>query len=164
MLIQLTKARQANRMELLFLDQRVRDSFRGYPKVRYLCLRLVLVAEIFPVAVHLQLVSLHLEKKYHMGGIIRRSLIYKCLIDFILKYNIFHNLPVFVPPVKIHAPVVFAAFSRPLRKTFFSAGCSSKLERPPCTVMSSFGKPKFHSRHNSWTMGSGFVSWANLTY
>lgn len=42
-----------------------------------------------------------------------------------------YNEPVFVPPVKIQAPVVLAAFNKPLRKTFFKLGCNSKFGRPP---------------------------------
>lgn len=68
------------------------------------------------------------------------------------------NVPVFVPPVNIHAPVVLAAFNKPLRKTFFKFGWSSKFDRPPCTVINNLGNPKFHSRHNSCTIGSGRVS------
>ena len=96
-------------------------------------------------------------------------------------------LPVLVPPVNIHAPVVLAAFSNPFRSTckrkasvertfrgdwwcrvlqecyfrlvcgilllltFFNFGCSSKLALPPCTVMSSLGSSRFHSRVNSCT-------------
>lgn len=75
-----------------------------------------------------------------------------------------HITPVFVPPVKIHAPVVFAAFSKPLRKTFLSFGCNSKLALPPCTVIRSFGSSKLHSLVNSCRIISGLVSYARRTY
>jgi hypothetical protein len=39
--------------------------------------------------------------------------------------------PASIPVVKIHAPVVLAAFSRPLRNTLASLGCRSKLVMPP---------------------------------
>lgn len=72
--------------------------------------------------------------------------------------------PVLVPPVNIQAPVVRAALSNPLRSTFLSFGCSSKLALPPCTVMSSFGSSRFHSRVKSCRRSSGRVSLATLTY
>lgn len=44
---------------------------------------------------------------------------------YILKHaTVFINksIPVFVPPVNIHAPVVLAAFNKPFRKIFFRLG------------------------------------------
>jgi hypothetical protein len=69
-----------------------------------------------------------------------------------------------VPPVNIQAPVDLAAFSRPLRKTFFSLGGNSKLAFPPWMEMSSLGSSKFHSFVISCIRCSGFVSWATLMY
>ena len=70
--------------------------------------------------------------------------------------------PVFVPPVKIQAPVVFAAFKRPRLSDLLIRGWSSKLALPPVVVMSSFGLSKHHSRSRRFNTNSGFVSYASL--
>lgn len=72
--------------------------------------------------------------------------------------------PVLVPPVKIQAPVVLAALSKPLRSTFLSLGCSSKFALPPCTVIRSLGSSRLHSRVKSCSISSGLVSYASRTY
>ena len=73
-------------------------------------------------------------------------------------------LPVFVPPVRIHAPVVFEALRRPLRKTLLSLGWRSKLAMPPCTEMRSLGSSRHQCFCRSWRIISGLVSWATRTY
>lgn len=73
-------------------------------------------------------------------------------------------LPVFVPPVNIHAPVDRAAFKRPFLRTFFSLGCSSKFALPPWIDMRSLGSSKFHSRVINCMRCSGLVSCATLIY
>ncbi len=57
-----------------------------------------------------------------------------------------------------HAPVVFAALSRPLPRFLFSLGCSSKFAFPPLTVIRSFGFSSPHSRNRRVSTRSGRVS------
>lgn len=95
----------------------------------------------------------------------RDVLIQTCLSDsgddFVQEMN---DIPVLVPPVKIQAPVVFAAFRRPFLRTFFSLGWRSKLAFPPWMVIRSFGLSSCHSLVNSWTIRSGRVSCESRTY
>ena len=72
--------------------------------------------------------------------------------------------PVLVPPVKIQAPVVLAAFKRPLRSDLLIRGCSSKLAFPPVVVISNLGLSRHHSRNKRLRTSSGFVSYANRMY
>lgn len=73
-------------------------------------------------------------------------------------------LPVFTPPVNIHAPVVIAALMRPFPKTCLSFGWSSKFWRPPCTEMRSLGSSSCHSLVIRCRRRSGFVSKDTRTY
>ena len=66
--------------------------------------------------------------------------------------------PVFVPPVKIHAPVVLAAFKRPRLSDLLILGCNSKLALPPVVVISNLGRSKHHSRNSRLNTSSGLVS------
>ena len=78
--------------------------------------------------------------------------------------------PVLVPPVKIHAPVVFAAFKRPRLSDLLIRGCNSKLALPPVVVISNLGRSKHHSRKSKLSTNSGLVSkdkrmyWALLVW
>ena len=47
-------------------------------------------------------------------------------------------------PVIIHAPVLLAAFMRPLLNTSFSRGLSTKLLAPPVTEITRFGISRLH--------------------
>lgn len=73
-------------------------------------------------------------------------------------------LPVFTPPVNIHAPVVIAALISPFPKTCLSFGWSSKFWRPPCTEMRSLGSSSCHSLVIRCRRRSGFVSKDTRTY
>ena len=66
--------------------------------------------------------------------------------------------PVFVPPVKIHAPVVFAAFKSPRLNDLLIRGCNSKLALPPVVVISNLGLSRHHSRNSRLSTSSGLVS------
>ena len=72
--------------------------------------------------------------------------------------------PVLVPPVRIQAPVVFAAFKRPLRRDLLMRGWRSKLALPPVVVINNFGLSKHHSLSNKLKTSSGFVSKAKRMY
>ena len=75
-----------------------------------------------------------------------------------------NDLPVFVPPVMIQAPVVLAACSRPWWQTRFSFGCRSKLAMPPWTEMTSLGSSRDHCCWRRCMMRSGRVSHDNRMY
>ena len=72
--------------------------------------------------------------------------------------------PVLVPPVRIQAPVVFAAFKRPLRRDLLMRGWRSKLALPPVVVINNLGLSKHHSLSNKLKTSSGFVSKAKRMY
>lgn len=63
--------------------------------------------------------------------------------------------PVLTPPVRIQAPVVTAALTRPLPTTCLIRGCSSKFWTPPWTEMRILGSSICHSFSISRRMLSG---------
>lgn len=74
------------------------------------------------------------------------------------------HLPVLMPSVRIHAPVLSAAVRSPLLKASFTLGDRVKFFEPPWTVRSSLGLSICHSLSISWSSSSGFESTATRTY
>ena len=113
------------------------------------------------------------EKKNHTD-FSHLTLAFSTLLDYIVKYQnsplILGDFsdtrasptclftPVLVPPVKIQAPVVFAAFKRPRLRHLLILGWRSKLTLPPVVVISNLGLSRHHSLKRRLSTNSGVVS------
>ena len=73
-------------------------------------------------------------------------------------------VPVLIPSVRIQAPVLRAAVSRPLLKARLTLGGRMRFSEPPWTEISSLGRSICHSLSISWRTSSALESTDTRTY
>lgn len=86
------------------------------------------------------------HSQLHRGNFLKKCLTMECA------------LPVSMPSVIIHAPVVSAALTKPWLKTSLSLEGILKFWMPPWTDITSFGSSIFHSFSIKCNKCSNFVS------